>query len=104
MRIVVVGAGFSGTMVAVHLAREAQAPCDIGLLERSGRFGPGVAYSTRHAVHLLNVPACQMSAFPDDDSHFVRWAQERTPATRDGDFLPRRVFGEYVACVLAQQR
>lgn len=104
MRVVVIGAGFSGTMVAVHLAREARGPCEVVLLERSGRFGPGVAYSTRHAVHLLNVPACQMSAFPDDDRHFVRWAKERDPATRDGDFLPRRLFGEYIAWVLEQQK
>ncbi len=104
MKAIIVGAGFTGTMIAVHLGRESRPPSQIVLIERSGRFGSGVAYSTRHAAHLLNVPACQMSAFADDDGHFLRWAKHRDPSIRDGDFLPRQVFGEYLRGVLEQAK
>lgn len=102
MDVLVVGAGFTGTLVAVHLAREARPPFRVALIERAERHGVGVAYSTPHASHLLNVPACQMTAFPDEPDHFVRWARERDASIRDGDFLPRRFYGEYVRDVLAQ--
>ena len=45
-RIAIVGAGFTGTLLAVHLLREAKAPLAIHLIEQHGWFGRGVAYST----------------------------------------------------------
>src|SRR5271167_2479843 len=72
-RIGIVGAGFSGTMLAVHLLREARAPLDIFLFDRAGAFGRGVAYSARSPQHLLNVRVANMSAFNDDPQHFIRW-------------------------------
>jgi len=46
--IAIIGAGFSGTMVAVHLLRMAgdRGPTSIALIERTGRFTAGVAYGT----------------------------------------------------------
>jgi uncharacterized NAD(P)/FAD-binding protein YdhS len=103
--IAIVGAGFSGTMLAVHLLRqqEAAAPsCKIVLIERSGRFGPGLAYGTTSPSHLLNVPAGRMSALPQDPDHFLRWARLRDPLTSGGTFVARSIYGQYLQDLLAQ--
>lgn len=101
----IVGAGFTGALLAAHLARQARGPLRIALIERRGEFGPGLAYSTKDAGHLLNVRAGNMSAFPDDPDHFIRWL-----AKRDGGkaahgstglvFATRRDYGAYIAEVL----
>ena len=99
--LAIVGAGCSGTLVALQLLiRHAPAGTRILLFERRGRFGPGLAYSTPHPEHRLNVPASAMSAFPDRPDHFVEWARGRDPRVRDGDFLPRRLYGAYLAELL----
>jgi ribulose 1,5-bisphosphate synthetase/thiazole synthase len=59
--VVIVGSGYSGTMVAVHLAR-AQRGLRVALIHRSKTFGRGVAYGATDPKHLLNVPADQMDA------------------------------------------
>jgi uncharacterized NAD(P)/FAD-binding protein YdhS len=96
----VIGSGFSGTMIAAHLLRSGAGR--VVLIERSGRFGRGVAYGTTCASHVLNVPAGRMSAFEDDGDHFLRWARERDSAVQGGSFLPRMVYGEYLESVLRQ--
>lgn len=97
--IVIIGAGFSGTMVAVHLLGS-PGPRRVVLIERGGRFGRGVAYGTACGAHLLNVPAGRMSALESDPDHFLRWAQERDAAAKGGSFLPRMLYGEYLAWTL----
>lgn len=105
--VVIVGGGFSGTMVAVHLAR-AQRGLRVALLERGQSVGRGVAYGTTDPKHLLNVPAFHMGAFPDDVTHFYRWllAHPRHLAAvgiynvRPGAFVPRMVFGDYIRDLL----
>jgi uncharacterized NAD(P)/FAD-binding protein YdhS len=105
--ISIIGAGFSGTMVAVHLLERAEAPLRIFLIERRPPAGCGVAYGTRSSDHLLNVPVERMGAWPDDPEHFLRWLRDHRgePEIPDyvapGDFLPRRLFGEYVGSLLA---
>lgn len=91
--VAVVGAGFSGTMLAVHLLRQG---LKVTLIDRSGRYGEGLAYSTCEAVHLLNVPAANMSAFPDDPRHFARWLEDRGEGN-GATFAPRRTYRTYVA-------
>lgn len=70
------------------------------LIERTGRFTAGVAYGTNCESHLLNVPAGRMSAFEDDANHFLRWAQRRDQSIKGGTFVPRRLYGQYLADVL----
>ncbi|QXP90553.1 FAD/NAD(P)-binding protein [Methylococcus capsulatus] len=108
--IAIVGAGFSGTLVAAHLLFRAKAPLTVHLIERErSRFARGVAYSTTEDCHLLNVPAGNMSAFPDDREHFLRWAQAREAEMLDcacvgevtaAAYLPRRAYGDYIAQIL----
>ncbi len=98
--IVVVGGGFSGAMTAAHVLRRATLAGSSGLrvvlTERCGAVGEGLAYSTRDASHLLNVPAERMSAWPDRPDDFVSWAAARHDIVAPCDFLPRQWYGEYI--------
>lgn len=93
-RIAIVGAGFSGTLLAINLLRHGGPRAT--LVERSGdRVARGVAYSATEPAHLLNVRAGGMSAFPDDPDHFVRWLAERGDGGA-GSFVPRMTYGTYL--------
>lgn len=97
--VAIVGGGFSGTLAAAHLVRLASAeqrPLHVVIVDRQATFGEGPAYRTADARHLLNVPASNMSAWPDRPADFVAWAQARDARVQSSDFLPRRVYGEYV--------
>ena len=61
-----------------------------------------MAYGTRLEAHVLNVPAGGMSALADDAEHFLRWAREREPATGAATFVPRRLYGLYLAHALEE--
>ena len=93
--VAIVGAGFSGTLLALHLLRQTTAS-KIVLLEREHSVGRGVAYSTRNMNHRLNVPAARMSAFADDPNDFLRWLSVCGHGGQPGDFAPRWLFGCYV--------
>lgn len=99
--IAVVGAGYSGSLLAVQLLRRTHAR--VLLIERKPVFGLGLAYGTTCPAHLLNVRSGRMSAFPDDASHFVRWLKDNRPELSDPDgFAPRMVYGDYVRATLAE--
>jgi uncharacterized NAD(P)/FAD-binding protein YdhS len=103
--VAIVGAGFSGSMVAVHLATHTlRGARQIGLIEKRRRVGPGIAYSTDNPLHLLNVPAGRMGAYPEKPRHFFEWLKEHPdlvsqyhldPLT-EGTFVPRRLYGLYL--------
>ncbi|QOJ14176.1 MAG: FAD/NAD(P)-binding protein [Planctomycetia bacterium] len=103
--VAIIGGGFSGTLLAIQMMRAAGAiPCRIVLLERRERVGPGLAYATTFIDHLLNVPAARMSAFPDAPADFLDWLH-RTVGPVDGRaFVPRRLYGQYLADTLATVR
>lgn len=99
--VVVIGAGFSGTVAAAHLLRQGiGAPLRVVLVNRSGPVARGVAYGTRSEAHVLNVPAGRMSAFPDDEESFLRFARRHDPAITGGSFVPRHLYGQYLEDVL----
>lgn len=97
--IVIVGGGFSGTMLAVHLARAEGAR--ITLIEQDGAPGRGLAYATPNPSHLLNVRAERMSAYPEDPGHFARWLATRGLGEA-ADFAQRRTYGVYLEQQLRQ--
>ncbi len=99
--IAIIGAGFCGTALAVRLLREPPTlPLKILLINRSGRMARGVAYGTRIQTHVLNVPAGRMSAFPELPDDFVNFARLRDPQSSASDFLPRRLYGDYLEWLL----
>jgi uncharacterized NAD(P)/FAD-binding protein YdhS len=98
-RIVIVGGGAAGVLLAAQLRRQ-RPEARITVVDSSGRPGTGAAYSTPDPGHLLNVPAERMSAWPDDPNHFCRWLDEHAVATFDG-FAPRVAYGRYLGEILA---
>jgi uncharacterized NAD(P)/FAD-binding protein YdhS len=107
--VIIVGGGYSGTMVAVHLAR-ARCGLRVALVDRNRTFGRGAAYGTTDPKHLLNVQADRMGAFPEDPRHFYHWLQSHPerlaaagiPKLRPDAFLPRMVFGDYIHDLLRE--
>src|ERR1043166_2649854 len=81
--IAVIGGGFSGSLMAVHLLRRCSAADRILLIERSAAFGRGIAYATGNDSHLLNVRAGNMSAFSREPDHFLEWLSRLPQAERD---------------------
>jgi uncharacterized NAD(P)/FAD-binding protein YdhS len=104
--IAVIGAGFSGTLLALHLLRRCAPPTRLVLIERNSQFGRGLAYSTGNANHILNVPAGRMSAFHDKPDNFLEWLRGQPTEEGGGDtvtagtFAPRQAFGAYVRTLL----
>lgn len=92
--VLIVGAGFSGTLLALNLLRH-EGPRATIVERREGQVARGVAYSAAHPSHLLNVRAGNMSALPDDPDHFVRWLEARGEGTRTS-FVPRTTYGAYL--------
>ena len=104
-KIIIIGGGASGTLLAINLIREAgERAIDIAIIERRSRLGRGVAYGTTFDAHLLNVPAGRMGAFPDDLEHFHRWLNENGHEYQIADFVPRVLFGRYLSELLDSTR
>lgn len=92
--VAIIGAGFSGTLQAINLLRH-EGP-RATLIERAPVAGTGLAYGAAHPSHVLNVRAANMSAFPDDPGHFVRWLEARGVPGGATAFIPRVTYGEYL--------
>lgn len=100
----IVGAGFSGTMLAVHLIEMSSTPLKVILFDKGASFAKGQAYATPNAKHLLNVRATNMSAYNSDPAHFTRWlARDKSGAAaaraQDG-FVSRGIYGRYLRATL----
>ncbi|MCY1289996.1 FAD-NAD(P)-binding protein [compost metagenome] len=101
-RIAIVGSGFCGTALAIQLLRKAFKPQQITLINKSGRFARGLAYGTSSPSHILNVPAERMSLFSDRPGDFLEFARASGGNVRPGDFLSRRLYGDYLQARLEQ--
>lgn len=107
--VAIIGFGFGGLMVLANLVRHAQAPCSVTVFAEDTR-GTGLAYGTTNTLHLLNVPARNMSAFPQESGHFLSWlATKEAEAARQSlglktlpgadDFSPRALYAHYLASI-----
>ena len=108
--VAIIGAGFSGTMAAIHLRQRLPPDYVIYLFDKTGRFARGPAYAATDTPHLLNVRSVNMSAFPDDPGHFERWLANEgahmaheTVSTEAGRFASRRLYGRYLRALLYQE-
>lgn len=103
LRIGIIGGGFCGALTAVHLLRNNRDDISLLLFDAANDPGKGVAYSTYTASHLLNVKAKNMSAFPEDPEHFVRWLLNREAVGNvekemiAESYQPRATYGTYLA-------
>jgi uncharacterized NAD(P)/FAD-binding protein YdhS len=114
-RLAIIGAGFSGSLLAVHLLRRSNPlanPLDrIYLIERSAGFGRGLAYAAGNPHHLLNVRAGNMSALSDQPDHFLDWLRalpenERSSISIGEDrltFVSRQLYGSYIQHILGRE-
>ena len=100
--IAIVGAGFSGTAVAINLLRTARAPLRILLVDPRAETGAGVAYATRDYPYPLNVSAAQMSLDPAKPQDFLDYARCTGIHAAPTDYLPRQVYGDYLRARLAE--
>ncbi|HSI91430.1 MAG TPA: FAD/NAD(P)-binding protein [Adhaeribacter sp.] len=102
--VVIIGGGFSGTLTAIQLVRQAAFPLCVKLVNSGYAVGQGLAYSSESDLHLLNVRAYRMSAFPHLPAHFVHWLEKQPDVqqycqpgqTMNDAFMPRQVFGTYL--------
>jgi uncharacterized NAD(P)/FAD-binding protein YdhS len=94
LRAIIVGGGFSGTLVAIHPLRQGGG-VHIDLIDPRIP-GRGLAYSTVWDDHLLNVPAIRMSALGSEPLHFLDWLHANgKPGADAGSFAPRKLNGTY---------
>ncbi|MGF7445182.1 FAD/NAD(P)-binding protein, partial [Klebsiella michiganensis] len=109
--VVIVGGGFSGAAVAIHLLRLAPVGVRVTLLEPREVPGAGVAYSTTEPSHRINVPAARMQLAGEEEGAFDRWyrsqpafADDPHALLADGAVYPQRgQFGRYVAQRFAEE-
>jgi uncharacterized NAD(P)/FAD-binding protein YdhS len=101
--IAIIGGGASGVVAAIRLIRRAKCALRIVFVEPRANLGGGIAYSTEFDSHLLNVPAGNMSALPDDPDHFLR-SMRRNVAKNfdDHSFARRSLYGRYLRETLAE--
>jgi uncharacterized NAD(P)/FAD-binding protein YdhS len=98
--IIIVGAGFSGTVLAVNLMRLAMSqPLRIVLIE-AAHVARGIAYQRQLYPYLLNVTAARMSATPDDPHEFLAFARGWQADLTGDAFVPREVYGAYLEALL----
>jgi uncharacterized NAD(P)/FAD-binding protein YdhS len=107
--IVIIGAGFCGTVVAIQLLRRAAAAATPGalrivLVDPRAEIGAGVAYATRDYPYPLNVAAGQMSLDSAKPGDFLDFARGQGIHAAAGDYLPRQVYGEYLRARFAEAR
>jgi uncharacterized NAD(P)/FAD-binding protein YdhS len=94
--ILIVGGGCSATLLLLQLSKSAAPGTRVGVIDKSTLRSRGIAYRTKSARHLLNVPAARMSAFPQTPSDFCAWLETKGKAYGKFEFVPRWTFGDYL--------
>jgi uncharacterized NAD(P)/FAD-binding protein YdhS len=101
LQVAIIGGGFTGATLAAQLLRQGNDSLSVTVIERAASLGRGIAYGTQYGWHLLNLPAGNMSVFPDDPEHFQRWALANYDSgVEPASFLPRRIYGQYIESIL----
>jgi uncharacterized NAD(P)/FAD-binding protein YdhS len=98
--LVIVGAGFSGTVTAIEFLKSAPKGARLTIINRSGKMARGLAYGTNSPDHLLNVPAGNMSALVDEPHSFIEYVRQFDPVAHSGSFVSRKLYGAYLSDLL----
>jgi uncharacterized NAD(P)/FAD-binding protein YdhS len=100
--ITIIGAGLSGSLLIMNLLRRTcEDAVHIRLIDKRSAHDLGPAYSTNEN-YLLNVPAGMMGAFSQDPEHFLKWTQSKGITANKGDYLPRKLYREYIQAMVEQ--
>lgn len=70
--------GFRATLTTLNLARMAEIPLHVAVINDGCPCGHGIDYGPRRQERLLNVAARNMYPLPDHHGHFVEWLRTRT--------------------------
>jgi uncharacterized NAD(P)/FAD-binding protein YdhS len=93
--IAIIGGGAAGAAVFGELLQRDDTGVVHWIVGRSVP-GRGVAYATEDERHLLNVRAAGMGVFASHAEEFVQYAARERGSVHGADFLPRRLFGEFI--------
>lgn len=104
--IAIIGGGYTGAVLALHLARHAPGGTRIAIIEPRVELGSGLAYETLADEHHINVPAERMGVGVEAPDRFDVWLKVHHPELiGDGHpehtYVSRRWFGVFVRDRLA---
>lgn len=100
-RVAIIGGGAAAAaLLSELLERQPTPPLHLDWYTGGKSQGRGVAYGTRSDRHLLNVRAASMSMFVARPRGFLDFAQRGDNAIAGTDFLPRRMYGDYLEAEL----
>ncbi len=105
--VAIIGCGLSGLLVLhniVHNYQNHNSSLKIRVFDNSPSFPKGTAYSTKSFNHLLNVRADGMGITFLDRVDFLIWLKKKGYQYQKNDFVPRKIFGNYLEEVLLQTR
>ncbi|WP_375463979.1 FAD/NAD(P)-binding protein [uncultured Methylobacterium sp.] len=109
LRLVVVGGGFTGAVLAIHAARASAAPLDIVVLEPAAELGRGIAYGAAAPGHRMNVPSDRMDIDRARSGAATGWFRDHgiLPDAESDDgtgrcYVARLAYGAYVGDLLAR--
>jgi uncharacterized NAD(P)/FAD-binding protein YdhS len=100
--IAVIGGGAAGAAVFGELLRRDHT-ATVHWVVNQPSPGRGVAYATDDDSHLLNVRAAGMGLFLDHADDFLKHAHGELGQAQGSDFLPRRLFGDFVQAQIRTQ-
>ncbi|MDH2069240.1 FAD/NAD(P)-binding protein [Pantoea sp. GD03673] len=111
-QIVIIGGGFTGTALAIHLARLGETGLAVTVIEPRAQLAQGVAYGTTDPAHRINVPADRMQLAGDEEGLFDRdyrassdFSADPAALWRDGNAYPQRAaFGRWVNAQFVHQQ
>ncbi|MHA6204719.1 FAD/NAD(P)-binding protein [Dyella soli] len=96
-RVAIIGGGAAAAaLLSELLERQPSQPLHLDWYTGGGTPARGVAYGTRSDKHLLNVRAASMSMFAGKPRGFLDFAQRGDHTIAGTDFLPRRLYGDYL--------
>ncbi|SDG51187.1 FAD/NAD(P)-binding protein [Dyella sp. 333MFSha] len=96
-KVAIIGGGAAAaTLVSELLERRTPQPLHLDWYAGSPDAGRGVAYGTPSGRHLLNVRAASMGMFVSKPGGFLEYAQGLDPKVKGSDFLPRRLYGDFL--------
>ena len=96
-KVAIIGGGAAAaTLVSELLERRTPRPLHLDWYTGTAGAGRGVAYGTPSNRHLLNVRAASMGMFVTKPGGFLEYAQALDPTVKGSDFLPRRLYGDFL--------